>query len=319
MSGDPEAVGAGERASRRMCVLLMFSRTSKCRAASTGASAHLRLQGMSIRQSIEKVARCAVAVIESCNKDEAMYHAELGQFTTRDPLPQEGEPDVLYDNNWFGRWLDMMKNLYGYVGSNPVSYVDPSGLVTLNADPIAGAPWIEIRGTIDGKRGKVARSHSHPQFKVSYEVVPCECPAGTYRLLFTLDFRFKILINVREDLEEQGWTIAGLYGHELKHNVSLLQQIDAIKEILLISERAYNCLEGKSKADVEKEGRIFKTKAERLYEAAADQEKRHFQNPRRPSSLPSNPLSPVNGEMYPEKDLIEKMPKLPIGRLDYDF
>ncbi|MCE9604942.1 MAG: hypothetical protein K8U03_08580 [Planctomycetia bacterium] len=56
-----------------------------------------------------------------------MYHAELGQFTTRDPLPQEGEPDVLYDNNWFGRWLDMMKNLYGYTYSKPLNYVDPYG------------------------------------------------------------------------------------------------------------------------------------------------------------------------------------------------
>jgi len=57
-----------------------------------------------------------------------MYHAELGQFITRDPLPQQGEPDVLYDNNWFGEWLDMMRNLYGYTNNSPVNRVDPLGL-----------------------------------------------------------------------------------------------------------------------------------------------------------------------------------------------
>jgi len=56
-----------------------------------------------------------------------MYQPQLGSFLTRDPLPQAGQPDLFYDNNWFGRWLDMMKNLYGYASNNPIRYVDPLG------------------------------------------------------------------------------------------------------------------------------------------------------------------------------------------------
>lgn len=63
-----------------------------------------------------------------------MYHAELGRFMTRDPLPQEGDPDLLYDNNGFGAWLDLMKNLYGYADSNPLNLVDPIGLKCCGPD-----------------------------------------------------------------------------------------------------------------------------------------------------------------------------------------
>lgn len=59
-----------------------------------------------------------------------MYSPPLGRFLSRDPLPLNGEPDVLTDGDWFGDRLTMMKNLYGYVENNPVRSVDPSGLVS---------------------------------------------------------------------------------------------------------------------------------------------------------------------------------------------
>lgn len=71
-----------------------------------------------------------------------MYAAELGRFITRDPLPQKGVPDVLYDNNEFGEWLTLMRNLYGYVDSNPIRYTDSYGLDrSIN---FCGHAWIEV-------------------------------------------------------------------------------------------------------------------------------------------------------------------------------
>lgn len=65
-----------------------------------------------------------------------MYHPQLGTFLTRDPLAEEGQPDLLSDNNWFGRWLDMMKNLYGYANDNPVNATDPLGLFVTPPPPL---------------------------------------------------------------------------------------------------------------------------------------------------------------------------------------
>jgi hypothetical protein len=44
-----------------------------------------------------------------------MYHAQLGQFIQRDPLGYDGGD----------------KNLYNYVGNNPVNRVDPTGQIWL--------------------------------------------------------------------------------------------------------------------------------------------------------------------------------------------
>jgi hypothetical protein len=60
---------------------------------------------------------------------KTMYTPQLGAFLTRDPLPEMGEPDLLYDNNSFGRQLDVMRNRYGYVSENPLRNVDPFGLL----------------------------------------------------------------------------------------------------------------------------------------------------------------------------------------------
>jgi RHS repeat-associated protein len=61
-----------------------------------------------------------------------MYAPQLGRFASQDPLA--ADPTLLYDNNWFGDRLTLMRNLYGYTTNNPVNWVDPSGLFCELAD-----------------------------------------------------------------------------------------------------------------------------------------------------------------------------------------
>jgi RHS repeat-associated protein len=58
---------------------------------------------------------------------DAVYSPQLGRFLSQDPY-LAGQPDILYDNNWFGDRLTRMRNLYGYCDNNPSNATDPSGL-----------------------------------------------------------------------------------------------------------------------------------------------------------------------------------------------
>jgi RHS repeat-associated protein len=57
-----------------------------------------------------------------------MYSPALGRFLSRDPVLENGNRHLVYDNNWFGQRLSVMRDDYGYAYSNPINFIDPSGL-----------------------------------------------------------------------------------------------------------------------------------------------------------------------------------------------
>lgn len=65
-----------------------------------------------------------------------MFSPPLARFLSRDPLPINGQADIFFDNNGFGDWLTLMRNLYGYVSNNSLNAVDPSGLAMYTVTPL---------------------------------------------------------------------------------------------------------------------------------------------------------------------------------------
>jgi RHS repeat-associated protein len=59
------------------------------------------------------------------------YDNELGRWTTRDPIEEHGG-----------------LNLYGYVGNNPISYIDPNGLALTSLDTPAGLEVMAALGLL---------------------------------------------------------------------------------------------------------------------------------------------------------------------------
>ena len=48
------------------------------------------------------------------------YDPARARWLSVAPLPPDGEPDVLYDDNWLGRRLTTLRQRYGYRGNNPL-------------------------------------------------------------------------------------------------------------------------------------------------------------------------------------------------------
>ncbi len=65
-----------------------------------------------------------------------MYSPVLGRFESRDPLPLEGEPDILYGDSWVKRNVTMRLNPYTFVENNPANRLDPSGLAPTDGMPL---------------------------------------------------------------------------------------------------------------------------------------------------------------------------------------
>jgi hypothetical protein len=59
-----------------------------------------------------------------------MYSPPLGRFLSRDPFPQAGEPDLLFDNNWFGHQLTRMRTVFGSLAGSQILYSRADGLIT---------------------------------------------------------------------------------------------------------------------------------------------------------------------------------------------
>ncbi len=72
-----------------------------------------------------------------------MYSPQLGRFLSTDPLV--ADPTILYDNNWFGERMTLMRNLYGYCRNSPTVRIDPSGLRCCGPDV---TKWFSMEVTL---------------------------------------------------------------------------------------------------------------------------------------------------------------------------
>lgn len=59
-----------------------------------------------------------------------MYQPVLNRFLSRDPLPPDGQPDILYGDDWIKQNIAMRTNPYIYVGNNSPNRVEPTGIAS---------------------------------------------------------------------------------------------------------------------------------------------------------------------------------------------
>jgi hypothetical protein len=113
-----------------------------------------------------------------------MLSPALQRFESADPLGLGGGGQLLYDNNPFGDWLTAIRNSYGYCLINPISPIDPSGLL---CEPAAPAPdpcqaicddaRRTLTGVQDAKKTRLASTICGPNGKSV-----CECRFDTDQL-----------------------------------------------------------------------------------------------------------------------------------------
>ncbi len=57
-----------------------------------------------------------------------MYMPTLGRWISKDPLPEKGEPEVLYTHEYVAQRMRAILQPYTYVENLPTRHIDPSGL-----------------------------------------------------------------------------------------------------------------------------------------------------------------------------------------------
>lgn len=107
-----------------------------------------------------------------------MYSPTLGRFLSRDPLPQETEPVILYDSEK-SEWQRTMINMYRYASSNPVNRVDPSGLACKAANPpVSAMPTDDDYNPVSSWRPQPAVGYSisfNSGRVTKFSGVTCDC------------------------------------------------------------------------------------------------------------------------------------------------
>ncbi len=89
-----------------------------------------------------------------------MYMPTLGRWISKDPLPGNGEPEVLYTHQYVAERIHAILQPYTYVQNSPTGDTDPSGLAPLVKEGLprgANVWWFTYtdnpQGQCDGKPG----------------------------------------------------------------------------------------------------------------------------------------------------------------------
>jgi RHS repeat-associated protein len=139
-----------------------------------------------------------------------MYSPQLGRFLSRDPLV-DGQPDIFYDNNWFGDALTQMQNLYGYADNNPVNVTDPSGMAPDICSCCNTAADEARRNRLPG--GNALGRRSCPVTIECKEGCPGNYPATTTAVRVGRQLQITICLDCRMSNANLEQTIV----HELQH------------------------------------------------------------------------------------------------------
>lgn len=239
---------------------------------------------------MEKIFLGLLFILLSQSLQARYYDPDMGRFASRDPL----------------QYIDGMNLYAGYFAQS--FQMDPMGTVKLNISPRdpGHTPWNWTNGL--NKTVTIADG------KITHECISCcEIPyrdEGKSKVEFTVNLKLNILIS-RDDINRRPQdTLRGLYGHEVKHVINIINEVKRVAKELEAFEKRTECKLESEDCDIYAETEIIAATA--AIKAFAESEVRHKHKDSPKNRTPYEPPYPyIPPEGTPEPTPYEPPFQLP--------